>query len=147
MKNYHIVSIALLAGLVIGCAIPAHADQDYFNLACSPMTKTGKLIKSKSGLVVSVKADSFNYGYAQVNSVDTSKPDDRAFGPTITYFKSQAKEDFILFTTRQNKADLKNPADFLAMRLIDNKTVIAWKMRMKAGDVIGPVDYFYCNYM
>ncbi|ECO4492892.1 hypothetical protein FYF33_20135 [Salmonella enterica] len=26
MKNYHIVSIALLAGLVIGCAIPAHAD-------------------------------------------------------------------------------------------------------------------------
>ncbi|EPV4171447.1 hypothetical protein ACV5Z5_004645 [Salmonella enterica subsp. enterica] len=125
----------------------AHADQDYFSLACSPMTKTGDVIKGKPGLVVSVKADNFNYGYAQVNSVDTSKPADQGFGPTATYFKSQSKGDFILFTTRQNKADLHNPADFLSMKLIDNKTVYVWKMRMKNGDPVGPVDYFYCNYI
>lgn len=148
MKRYHVISISVLVGLIVGLSASyAKADETYFNLACSPMTKTGKLIEGKPGLTVSVKADSFNYGYAQVNSVDTNKPDDQAFGPTAIYFKSQNKGDFILFTTRQNKADLKNPADFLAMKLVDNKTVTVWKMRMKAGNVIGPVDYFYCNYM
>ncbi|PNO65036.1 hypothetical protein MC70_017685 [Serratia marcescens] len=133
--------------VVVGAMSLAHADQTFFSLACSPMTRSGSLIKGKPGLIVAVKGDDHNYGYAQTNSLDTSKPDDQAFGETVTYFKAQDKNEITLFTTRQNVADIKNPADFLSMKQVDSKTVEVWKMRMKAGNLIGPVDYFYCNFM
>lgn len=55
MKNYHIVSIALLAGLVIGCAIPAHAAQHRDRALC--LTNSGTVSIYDNGTVYASNPD------------------------------------------------------------------------------------------
>ncbi|ENS4749159.1 hypothetical protein ACE1EB_004413 [Salmonella enterica] len=55
MKRYHVLGIALLAGLVIGCAIPAHANgmtiANSYHAASVTMHRDRALCLTNSGTV------------------------------------------------------------------------------------------------
>lgn len=56
MKRYHVLGIALLAGLVIGCAIPAHASTHRDRALC--LTNSGTVSIYDNGTVYASNPDS-----------------------------------------------------------------------------------------
>lgn len=32
MKRYHVIAVAFLAGLIVGCAVPAHAEENEYTV-------------------------------------------------------------------------------------------------------------------
>lgn len=102
MKRYHVISIAVLAGLIMGLSFGAKADS---SITC---VKDGQPANSVDGAIFAMQS-----GYLHETTV-TAKGVEA--GPV--YFRSSemqptkdGKADFILFTTRQKGVDTAaNPA-------------------------------------
>lgn len=131
MKRYHVISIAVLTGLIMGLSLNAKAE----SLTC---VEDGK---GSDALIVNFGADQFGYGYAQVNHVT-----DSGIGETRTYFLGEKQNDkgAVLYTTRQNKEDIGKPADFMAIRE-DGEWIDVYLMRMNNKEIIGKPKAYYCK--
>ncbi|HFW4592854.1 TPA: hypothetical protein ACIBRT_003777 [Salmonella enterica subsp. enterica serovar Aberdeen] len=144
MKRLLIVA----AFAALSAVTAAHAeDKTIFSLACTQQDAHGKIIDSGKGIVIFAKADQFGYGYATTNTTDTKTG---SFGETHTYFLggNQPKgENIVLYTTRQNKEDINQAADFLAIKQIDQQSAYVALTRLKNGKDVIPGKIFYCNFM
>lgn len=97
------------------------ADKLLVSLACVEESDFNHQTSQHGAMLVDVKASDDNLGYAVTKYL--SKEGD--VKPGMTYFKAMTKaqqeknDDFVLFSTRQNAADLGKDADFLGISFKD----------------------------
>ncbi|EPK7358842.1 hypothetical protein M2O40_001449 [Kluyvera ascorbata] len=107
--------------LLVLASPAAMADKLLVSLACVEESDFNNQTSLHGAMLVDVKASDDNMGYAVTKYL--SKDGD--VKPGMTYFKAMTKtqrensEDFILFSTRQNAADLGKDADFLGISFKD----------------------------
>ena len=107
--------------LLVLASPAAMADKLLVSLACVAESDFNNQTSLRGAMLVDVKASDDNMGYAVTKYL--SKDGD--VKPGMTYFKAMTKtqqgnnEDFILFSTRQNAADLGKDADFLGINFKD----------------------------
>ncbi|WP_052285086.1 hypothetical protein [Kluyvera genomosp. 1] len=125
----------LLLVLFLLASPAAMADTLLVSLTCVEESDFNQQTSQHGAMLVDVKSSDDNVGYAVTKYL--SKEGDVKQG--MTYFKAMTKtqqennEDFILFTTRQNMADLGKDADFLGLNLKDVGTKDASLYRAVAG--------------
>ncbi|EHY6648628.1 hypothetical protein K4M64_004526 [Salmonella enterica] len=141
MKNYHIISIAIIAGAIAGLSVPAHADTTDLAVGCTQFIN-GKPMLNQSGLVIQIKKDSQGYAYAQVNQIT-----EKGIGETKTYFLGNYKDGNdpkLFFSTRQNPEDRQYPADFMTITG-RGSFIQADLVRLKHGKKIGRSTHYFCT--
>lgn len=137
MKRYHVIGLALLAGFVFGCAVPAKAS----SISCVKdgvkgdakevvifSNDTGFLIES----VINVKDGSTKQGLAYFRASDLTDTKD-------------GKAQVVLFTTRQKGQDINSAADGVAIYFRkDTHEITLSKWHNNGKDVISKQVNFYC---
>ncbi|MEX3020046.1 hypothetical protein AB4K05_10665 [Kluyvera sp. STS39-E] len=111
MSRKLVVALLLLLSPVV------KAEQLLVSLICVEESDFNNQTQANGAMLVDVKASDDNVGYAVTKFI--SKDGDMKQG--MTYFKAMSKtqqdknEDFVLFSTRQNPADIGKDADFLGI--------------------------------
>ncbi|MFU0965458.1 hypothetical protein [Kluyvera ascorbata] len=121
--------------LLVLASPAAMADKLLVSLACVEESDFNNQTSLRGVMLVDVKASDDNMGYAVTKYLSK----DGNVKPGMTYFKAMTKaqqennEDFVLFTTRQNAADLGKDADFLGLNFKDIGSKDASLYRAVAG--------------